>query len=74
MTSATTVGPAKSWRLVYDIEKNVISFFESDGYTTSIYTIFEGATEQDCINEAERLGLVLPQLEMPPPEISPDVV
>jgi hypothetical protein len=73
MTLATTVGPANSWRLVYDIEKNVISYFESEGYTTSIYTIFEGETEQDCIDEAERLGLVLPHLELPPPEISPEV-
>jgi hypothetical protein len=74
MTLATTVGPAKSWRLVYDIEKNVISYFESVGYTTSIYMIFEGATEQDCIDEAERLSLVLPHLDLPPPEISPEVV
>ena len=62
-SEATTVGPANSWRLVYDTDKNVISYFESDGYTTSIHTIFEGQTEQECIDEAERLGLELPVIE-----------
>ena len=65
-SSATTVGPENSWRLVYDSEKNVISYFESDGYTTSKYTIFESATEHGCIAEASRLGLELPLIEIAP--------
>jgi hypothetical protein len=74
MSFETTVGPDKSWRLVYDTEKNVISYFESDGYTTSINTIFEGANEQACMDEAQRLGLVLPLIEEVPKEIVSEVI
>lgn len=62
-TAVTTVGPENSWRLIYDTEKKVISYFESTGYTTSIHTIFEGRTEMECMDEAQKLGLELPIIE-----------
>lgn len=43
------------WRLVHDGEK-VSDLFESYGETSSIQTLFAG-TEQECLDEIDRLGL-----------------
>ena len=50
------VGPKKSWRLVHD-GKRVVTLFESDGYTTSAYQIFEAKTEEGCLKEVARIHL-----------------
>lgn len=54
----TTVGPKKSWRLVHD-GKNVLAFMETAGFTTTMHTMFESQTEQECLDEIVRLGLVM---------------
>ena len=46
------------WRLAHDGEK-VLALFESDGETSSIHTLFTG-TKQDCLDEVESLGLIMP--------------
>jgi hypothetical protein len=51
------VGPKRSWRLVHD-GKRVVTLFESDGYTTSAYQIFEAGTEAECFDEIKRCNLV----------------
>jgi hypothetical protein len=45
----------KEWRLVYRDGK-VKDFFESEGYTWTIYNLFCG-TEEECIREFEKLKL-----------------
>ncbi len=44
------------WRLVHD-GKEVLDLFESDGETSSINILFAG-TENECLAEIERLGLI----------------
>ena len=46
----------KSWRLVHDGTK-VTSLFESSGETLTRLTMFCATTEQECLDEIERLGL-----------------
>jgi len=55
--SVNKVGPKTSWRLVHD-GKRVVTLFESDGYTTSAYQIFEAETEAKCLAEIKRLNLL----------------
>lgn len=51
-----TIGPEKSWRLVHNgIE--VLALMETSGYTTTIHTLFESATEAECLDEIDRLKL-----------------
>ena len=52
----TTIGPAVSWRLVHN-GTDVLVLMESGGYTTTMHTVFEAATEAECLAEVERLGL-----------------
>ena len=65
---ANTVGPALSWRLVHD---SVLwyAWFESTGYTTSMYTIEEFETEQEGNDRIAQLRLV-PFDPPEPPELS----
>lgn len=53
----TTIGPDKSWRLVHD-NVDVLLFIETSGYTTTEHTVFEAATEEECLAEIERLNLI----------------
>ena len=46
----------KGWRLVHD-GVEVLGFFEADGVTGSIWTLFVG-TEAECQNQIEQLGLL----------------
>lgn len=46
-----------SWRLVHD-GVNLIALFESSGITGTKNTLFEAATRDECVAEAQRLGLV----------------
>ena len=46
----------KSFRLVHDGVK-VLALFESEGTTGTINTLFCATTEQECLDEIERLGL-----------------
>lgn len=52
----TTIGPAISWRLVHN-GTEVLMLMESGGYTTTMHTVFEAATEAECLAEIDRLGL-----------------
>ena len=52
----TTIGPDKSWRLVHD-GVAVLLLIETSGYTTTTHTVFEAATEAECLAEIERLKL-----------------
>lgn len=52
----TTIGPDKSWRLVHN-GADVLALMETSGYTTTIHTVFEAATEAECMAEIERLAL-----------------
>ena len=47
--------PQTSWRLVHN-EVQVLDFFESGGFTTTINPIFVG-TEIECETEITKLGL-----------------
>jgi hypothetical protein len=47
-----------SWRLVHD-GVNIIAFFEAEGVTSTINQLFTG-TEDECLDEIVRLGLVEP--------------
>lgn len=59
----TTVGPNKSWRLVHNGEE-VLMLMETSGYTTTIHTLFEAQTEEECLAEIERLNLKIPDVEL----------
>lgn len=50
------------WRVVYNLKYGFIHFFESNGVTSAIWDMFCG-TKQECLKEAGRLGLVLPEEE-----------
>jgi hypothetical protein len=52
-----TIGPAVSWRLVHN-ETEVLLLIQTGGYTTSIHTMFEAATEKECLAEITRLSLI----------------
>jgi len=52
----TTIGPEKSWRLVHN-GTDVLALMETGGYTTTIHTLCEAATEAECLVEIERLSL-----------------
>jgi hypothetical protein len=52
----TTIGPEKSWRLVHN-GIDVLALMETGGYTTTIHTLFEAATEAECLDEIARLSL-----------------
>lgn len=47
----------QSWRLVHD-GVNLVALFESEGITGTKNTLFEAATRDECVAEAQRLGLV----------------
>ncbi len=57
---ANSCGPACSWRLVHDTV-SVLALFESAGHTETLHTIFEAATEAECLAEIERLALSSPE-------------
>ena len=64
------VGPQKSWRLVHDGTR-VLALFESAGWTESTHTLFESATQAECLAEVTRLNLEpLPPEETPTGEAS----
>lgn len=65
-----TVGPALSWRLVHDTVY-WYAWFESTGYTTSIYTIEEFQTQAEGDARIIELGLV-PKNPPAPPESDED--
>lgn len=46
----------QSWRLVHD-GSALLALFESGGVTATKNTIFEAATKDECVAEAQRLGL-----------------
>lgn len=58
--ATTTTGPALSWRLVHDGE-TVLMLAELSGVTQTTHTAFEAATQRECVAEARRLGLVVPE-------------
>ena len=58
--ATTTIGPALSWRLVHDGEA-VLMLAELFGYTETAHTAFEAATQRECVAEAHRRGLVVPE-------------
>jgi len=55
-----TLGPAKSWRLVYDDNGAVHMLAEVSGYTETIHSTFEADTLAEHLAEAKRIGLQLP--------------
>ena len=46
----------KCWRLVHDNAK-VISLFEGEGFTWTIFPLFCSETEKECLDEIARLHL-----------------
>ena len=46
----------KSWRLVHN-GKDVLCLFESDGYTRTIYYLYQAKTIEKCLDEIDRLNL-----------------
>lgn len=45
-----------SWRLIHN-GSNILALFQSEGITETKNTIFEGETRDECVAEAQRLGL-----------------
>lgn len=52
-----TLGPAKSWRVVYNDALFVTFFEETDGMLYTGQTCFEYQTKEECVAEMRRLGL-----------------
>jgi hypothetical protein len=52
---------AYAFHLVYKGE-NVLNYFESNGETSTIHSLFVG-TEEECQKEADKKGLKLPEPE-----------
>lgn len=52
-----TIGPDVSWRLIHN-GTDVLALMETGGYTTTMHTVFEAATEAECLTEIERLALM----------------
>lgn len=69
-----TLGPAKSWRLVYDGSGAIHMLAEVSGYTETTHSTFEAQTLAECLTEAKRLGLQLPDeyaaIAAVPPSVS----
>ncbi|MDD2711281.1 MAG: hypothetical protein PHU77_00035 [Simplicispira sp.] len=55
-----TLGPNKSWRLVHDGEV-LLLLDEIEGITETTHSVFEAATRRECVAQAERLGLMIPE-------------
>ncbi len=53
---APAIKGEKSWRLIH-YGREVITLFESSGDTRTMWDAFEAPTEQDCLDEIQRLGL-----------------
>lgn len=56
MTTPNTAGPGYSWRLVHN-GTDVLALMETSGITTTLHTIFEASTEQECLAEIARLNI-----------------
>lgn len=56
----TTIGPTQSWRLIHD-GINVLMMAELSGLTETAHAAFEAQTQRECVHEARRLGLTVPQ-------------
>lgn len=73
----TTIGPAITWRLVHN-GTDVLMLMESGGYTTTMHTVFEAVTEEECLNEIERLQLtplpIEPVAEMPQDQLNDAII
>lgn len=52
-----TLGPAKSWRVVYNDELFVTFFEETDGMLYTGQTCFEFPTKEECLVEMRKLKL-----------------
>ncbi len=61
----TKCGPGISWRMVHDGTRVIAMPLESDGITGTRYTLFEADSEAACLAEIARLGLVVPEDEVP---------
>ena len=57
--TATTLGPAPSWRLIHD-GTTVLMLAELAGITSTTHQAFEAATQRECVLHALNLGLVVP--------------
>jgi hypothetical protein len=55
------VGPAKSWRLVYDSATlQVRDILHTEGYTETIFTVEEFGTVEELHQRITVLGLLMP--------------
>ena len=54
----SSCGPDKSWRMTHK-DGAVLNLFESNGVTSTKWSLFEGKTREECLKEAARLGLVV---------------
>ena len=52
-----TLGPAKSWRVVYNDDLLVTFFKETDGMLYTGQSCFEYPTREECVDEARSLNL-----------------
>jgi hypothetical protein len=54
--------PGPSWRMTYDGEDTmmVTGIFFTDGITSTVWDLYCGPTQQDCIDQAALLGLTIP--------------
>jgi len=57
--NTTVLGPTQSWRLIHD-GISVLMLDEISGITETIHTAFEAQTANECVIEAKRLGLLVP--------------
>ena len=67
MPDVHVVGPAQSWRVVHD-DKTVYHIFDSSGFTSTIYQIFETPTRAAAEAEILKLGLPYNPDKFFPPE------
>ena len=54
--------PGPSWRMTYDGEDTmtVNGIFFTDGITSTVWDLYCGSSQQDCIDQAAQLGLTIP--------------
>jgi hypothetical protein len=50
-----------NWRMVYNANiKQVQALFSSTGITQTINSVFVAASKQECLDQAAKLGLTVP--------------
>ena len=64
-SATTNISPADSWRLVYN-GATATDLFESTGYTYTVYSLYVGVSQADCVAYAAKHGITIPSAVLSP--------